>query len=229
MSNFLFGFDVIMGYLMGSICSAIIVSRLFSLPDPRTEGSKNPGATNVLRLSGKKYAIYVLLGDVLKGLIPVLIARLFHSSPSAVGFTCFSAVLGHIYPVFFGFKGGKGVATTLGALFGLNLILGLLVTLTWLVVANFSRYSSLASITAVTLAPFFALLNIQNLDMFPPLIFISAIILYKHKNNIARLMNGEEPKIEFKKSTIAMDEAVNEAIIIDEHKKPEVMDEPPKF
>lgn len=203
LSALLFLFFIIMGYLAGSVCSAIIVSRLFSLPDPRSEGSRNPGATNVLRLAGKKYAAIVLLGDILKGLIPVALGQLFGAGPSTLGFICLAVVLGHIYPVFFGFKGGKGVATALGALLGLHFIMGVIIIAIWLLVANFSRYSSLASITAMVLAPFFAVVSIGNYNCFPPLLLMTLLILYHHRTNMSRLLNGEEPKIKFKHHQLA--------------------------
>jgi glycerol-3-phosphate acyltransferase PlsY len=191
--------DLIIAYLIGSVCSAVIVSRIFGLPDPRIEGSKNPGATNVLRLAGKKYAVIVLLADMLKGFLPVLLAHAISASPTVLGFTCFAAVLGHMYPLFFGFKGGKGVATAIGAMFGFQLYLGVLVAATWLIVANLTRYSSLASILATLFAPFFSIVVIENMDAFTPLLLIAIFILYKHHENVTRLVAGEEPKIQFKK------------------------------
>lgn len=205
-----FLFIMLISYLCGSVCSAIIVSRLFGLPDPRSEGSKNPGATNVLRLAGKKYASIVLLADILKGLIPVVFARLLGADLMTVSFACFFAVLGHIYPVFFGFKGGKGVATALGALLGLNLLLGILVLATWIVVARFSRYSSLASIISTAFAPFYAIVLVGYVEALPPLFFITIFILYQHRDNISRLIDGTEPKVGIKKHEIA--EIIDEAI-----------------
>ncbi|KTD46381.1 glycerol-3-phosphate 1-O-acyltransferase PlsY [Legionella quateirensis] len=198
----LFLFLVILAYLMGSFCSAIIVCRVFGLPDPREEGSKNPGATNVLRIAGKKYAALVMVGDVLKGTIPVLIAKVLGATPAIIAFTALAAVIGHMFPVFFKFKGGKGVATAIGALLGFHFIIGVMVAATWLLVANFSRYSSLASIVAISLSPFYSLLIVGRLDIFPPLFFIALLVLYKHKNNINRLIDGVEPKIKFKPDVI---------------------------
>ncbi|MBA2651303.1 MAG: glycerol-3-phosphate 1-O-acyltransferase PlsY, partial [Tatlockia sp.] len=204
-------FCVGLGYLLGSICSAIVVSRLFSLPDPRTEGSMNPGATNVLRLAGKKYAIIVLLGDMLKGLIPVLIAKALGAGPIIASFTCLAAVLGHMYPIFFGFRGGKGVATAIGALLGLNLILGVMVIATWLIVANFTRYSSLASLISIVLSPIYSLFTINRLELLTPLSLIALFIVYQHRNNITRLIDGDEPKIKFSSSLNAeMSEVLSE-------------------
>jgi len=187
---------------MGSFCSAIIVCRLFALPDPRLEGSKNPGATNVLRIAGKQYAVLVMLGDLLKGTIPVLIASACNAEPITVSFTVLGAVVGHMYPIFFEFKGGKGVATAIGALLGFHFMVGVMVAATWLLVANFSRFSSLASIVAITLSPLYTLLLTKNIYVFPPLFVMVILILFKHKNNITRLIDGTEPKIKFKTNVI---------------------------
>lgn len=203
MTALLFVFLVVLAYFSGSICSAILVSRIFSLPDPRIEGSQNPGATNVLRLSGKKFAAIVLLADILKGVLPVVIARAMNAEPVTVAFTCLAAVLGHMYPIFFGFKGGKGVATTMGALLGLHFILGILVIATWLLIANFTRYASLASIISIGLAPFFTLLTVGRFDVFPIIVIIAIFVLYQHRNNITRLMDGDEPKIQFNRNTLS--------------------------
>ena len=187
---------VILGaYFIGSVCSAVIVSKLFNLPDPRLNGSNNPGATNVLRLAVSKYAALVLVADMLKGTLPVYFAGLLHASPSVLALTCLAAVLGHIYPVFFDFKGGKGVATALGALIGFHPLAGLTVLLTWILIAYFSRYSSLASIVAILLAPFYCMIDFTKIITFLPIFFITAIVLYQHQNNIIRLFNGDEPKI----------------------------------
>lgn len=210
MTALLFLFIVVLSYLFGSICSAIVVSRLFSLPDPRIEGSQNPGATNVLRLAGKKYAIIVLLGDMLKGLIPVVLAKAFGAGPVIAGFACLAAVLGHMYPVFFGFRGGKGVATAIGALLGLDFILGAMVIASWLLIANFTRYASLASMIAIGLSPIFSLFIFSRLDVFIPLFFIALFVLFQHRNNITRLIDGEEPKIRFSSS---LNEEISAVII----------------
>lgn len=193
----LFLFLITVAYLIGSVCSAVIVCRIFDLPDPRSEGSRNPGATNVLRLSGKNYAIIVLLSDVLKGFLPVVLAKLLGAGPIIVGFTCLAAVIGHMYPLFFEFKGGKGVATAMGALLGFHFMLGVMVIATWLIIANFTRYSSLASILSMMLAPFYSLFAVGNIDAFLPISFIAIAIIYKHRENFARLVDGVEPKINF--------------------------------
>ncbi|AWN73280.1 glycerol-3-phosphate 1-O-acyltransferase PlsY [Legionella anisa] len=198
----LFIFLVVLAYLMGSICSAVIVCKACSLPDPRTAGSKNPGATNVLRIAGKQYAALVMVADLLKGTIPVLIAKILGAGPATVGFTALAAVIGHMYPVFFDFKGGKGVATAIGALLGFHFIVGILVAATWLIVAKFSRYASLASITAIGFAPFYSLLLIQRLDIFLPIFIMALLVVYKHKENIVRLIDKKEPHIKLKEDVL---------------------------
>lgn len=190
--------SVVIGYIVGSFCSAVIVCRIFALPDPRLEGSKNPGATNVLRVAGKRYATMVLFADMLKGFLPVLVVNLLSGNAAVVGFTAFAAVLGHMYPAFFEFKGGKGVATALGALLALNIILGSMVIATWLLVANFTRYSSIASIVSMSFAPFYSLFIFRHINAFLPLMLISLFVLYKHRHNVGRLLDGAEPKIVFR-------------------------------
>jgi len=193
--------SVLIAYLFGSICSAVIVSKLCHLKDPRLEGSKNPGATNVLRLSGKKYAVIVLLVDMLKGTLPVLLAHLFGLHPFVLGVVCLAAVLGHIYPIFFNFKGGKGVATALGALLGLSPLLGLCVIMTWLLTALISHFSSLASIVALSLAPVYVLFFSNKAQALLPLLILAAVVLYQHRENCTRLCNKTEPKINLSKRT----------------------------
>lgn len=182
-------------YLIGSLSTAVLISKAFNLPDPRTEGSRNPGATNVLRLGNKKAAAFTLAGDLSKGLIPVVIARSVELEAAAVAAVGMAAFLGHLYPIFFGFRGGKGVATALGVLLGLSGALGLLAALTWLVIAKVFRISSLAALLAATLAPVYAWL----LNLAPPIIIVVAImclfILWRHRSNIQRLIRGGEGKI----------------------------------
>jgi glycerol-3-phosphate acyltransferase PlsY len=186
---------LVIGYAFGSICSAILVSKLFQLPNPATEGSKNPGATNVLRLAGKKYALLVLLGDMLKGVLPVLLAKWLGASLVIQGYIACAAVFGHIFPIFFQFKGGKGVATALGALLALQFLLGLLIVAIWLITACVTRYSSLSSLVAFGLAPVLALFLLHTPLLLWPLLLISLLIFYKHSSNILRLFRGVEPKI----------------------------------
>ena len=219
-------FLIILAYLMGSICSAVIVCKTFALPDPRTEGSQNPGATNVLRLAGKKYAIIVLVTDLLKGTIPVLIAKMFGADATLISYVALAAVIGHMYPFFFGFKGGKGVATAIGALLGFQFIVGMMVTATWLLVVRLSRFSSLASIVSIGLAPFYSILIIGRINIFPPIFFMAVLILIKHKDNILRLIDGTESKVKFKQKSV-MEEVMDDPpppansadITADEHLK----------
>lgn len=187
----------IIAYLIGSISCAIIFSKLFKTPDPRTEGSGNAGATNVLRISGKQQAALVLIGDLLKGLIAIWIGHLmFHFIGFKLGLVGFAAVVGHIFPLYFGFKGGKGVATAIGVTLGLSLISGILMAAAWGAIAFTLRYSSLASLVAVILAPVF-LLIFGSAGYFFPAVFIAALVIYKHKDNIIRLQNKTESRIEF--------------------------------
>lgn len=221
MSTLFFTVMIVIGYLFGSVCSAIVVSRLFDLPDPRTEGSQNPGATNVLRLSGKRYAGIVLFADMLKGLIPVALGHLLGASETVLGFTCLAAVLGHMYPIFFRFNGGKGVATALGAFVGLNFLMGVSLIAIWLLIANFSRYSSLASIATIIIAPIISIVSLKNTNAFIPLLFMTFLILYKHRHNISRLIDGEEPKIYLSKHRLSdvTGEIIADADILDEEEK----------
>lgn len=192
-------FYIIVAYCVGSICSAVIVCRLFGYPDPRTAGSNNPGATNVLRIAGKQCAITVLIADMLKGLLPVLLVNLLGGNTALLGFVALAAVLGHMFPIFFKFKGGKGVATALGAILGLYWLLGAMVIATWLIIARLTRYSSLASILSVTAAPFYSLMILGNVNAFIPLMIITLFVLYKHHENILRLMDKTESKINLNK------------------------------
>ena len=186
------------GYLLGSLSSAVIVARLMGLRDPREVGSKNPGATNVLRYGGKKAAIATLAGDMLKGVIAVLIARWLSTDPVVIGATMVTAFLGHLYPVFFGFKGGKGVATALGAFLGANFWLGLAVVVTWLLMAFITRYSSLSALVATAAAPFYTWYFINDVPHVIAVIVIAVILFWRHRSNIRNLLTGKENKIGYK-------------------------------
>nr|WP_298137202.1 glycerol-3-phosphate 1-O-acyltransferase PlsY [Acidiferrobacter sp.] len=184
-------------YLLGSLSTAIVASRMLGLPDPRHAGSGNPGATNVLRLGGKKAAIITLIGDVLKGAVPVVLARSLGVAPWIVAVTASAALVGHIYPVYFRFRGGKGVATALGVLTAINPIAGAGLLGIWLVVALVFRYSSLAALTAAVAAPF---LMAATLHRHVGLFFVmtalmSALLLWRHRSNIRNLLAGRETKI----------------------------------
>ena len=187
---------------MGSLSFAVIVSRMMGLQDPRTYGSQNPGATNVLRSGSKAAAVLTLLLDAVKGWVPVFVVqRLPGMGTDALIAACaLAAFAGHVWPVFFRFKGGKGVATAAGVLFGVDFWLGLATMATWLIVAYFSRYSSLAAVAAAVFAPAFYLLGAKVVWSGAPIIALamcamSAVLLYRHKDNIARLMAGKESRI----------------------------------
>ena len=193
---------VVASYLIGSLSFAVIVSRMMGLQDPRTYGSQNPGATNVLRSGSKAAAVLTLLLDAVKGWLPVFVVqRLPGMEHDAVVAACaLAAFAGHVWPVFFRFKGGKGVATAAGVLFGLEIWLGLGTMATWLIVAYFSRYSSLAAVAAALFAPAFYLLGAKVVWSGAPIIALSigamsAVLLYRHKDNIARLIAGKESRI----------------------------------
>ena len=187
------------GYLFGSISTAIIVCKLMGLPDPRTTGSRNPGATNVARLGGKKAAALTLAGDMLKGLVPVLIAHALHASPTILAATALAAFLGHLYPVFFGFQGGKGVATALGVIYGLYWPVGLLTTGIWLAMAIVFRYSSLAALTAILLTPLGFMWLLPERPIIIAMVVLTALLYWRHRSNIANLLSGKEDKISFGK------------------------------
>ncbi len=183
------------GYLFGSLSSAIIVCKLWGLPDPRTQGSNNPGATNVLRIGGKKAAAVTLLGDTLKGVVPVLIARLLEADAQTLALVAMAAFLGHLYPVFFGFKGGKGVATALGVLLALAWPVALAAAATWLVVAKVFKISSLAALIAACLSPLYAWLLAQPREFVIMLGVMSLLLIWRHRSNIRNLLSGAESTI----------------------------------
>ena len=191
-------------YLIGSISFAVIVSAAMGLADPRSYGSKNPGATNVLRSGNKAAAVLTLLGDAFKGWLAVWLVgrfgREFGLDDTAVALAAIAVFLGHLYPVFFKFKGGKGVATAAGVLLAINPVLGLATALTWLIIAFFFRYSSFAALVAAVFAPLF------DIFMFGPnriawaVFAMSALLIWRHRANIAKLIAGTESRIGEKKS-----------------------------
>lgn len=187
---------IILAYLLGSISSAVLICRVCHLPDPRTQGSKNPGATNVLRVGGKWAAIAVLLCDVLKGMLPVWASYFLNIQPLMLGFIGLAACLGHIYPLFFHFKGGKGVATALGTMAPIGLDLTGMVMATWIVTFVFSRYSSLAAVVTSLLAPFYTWMVKPQYTI--PVAMLSCLIIFRHYQNIKRLIDGSEPKVRSK-------------------------------
>lgn len=184
---------ILMAYLLGSLSSAIIVSKCTGLPDPRTQGSGNPGASNILRIGGKKLAIIVLLGDVLKGLIPVGLAKLCGLPLAGLAWIAFFAFIGHLYPIFFGFRGGKGVATGLGGLIGLAWPLGLIGLFSWGVVLFLFRYISVASMLASILT-FLYVFYKYPLPVYLPIFLMTILLVTRHFSNIQRLFQGTEPK-----------------------------------
>ncbi|MCK5431759.1 MAG: glycerol-3-phosphate 1-O-acyltransferase PlsY [Gammaproteobacteria bacterium] len=183
---------VVLAYLLGSVSSAVVVCKLLGLEDPRTQGSNNPGATNVLRLYGKKAAIPTLAGDVLKGVIPVVIGKLLHTPDMILACIGLAAFTGHLFPVFFKFKGGKGVATAIGVLLATSWKVGLAVVITWLIVAKLLRISSLSALMAFLLAPLYAW-QLQPEPVFITTVcMISALLFWRHRSNIQKLMGGTE-------------------------------------
>ncbi|MBI5611792.1 MAG: glycerol-3-phosphate 1-O-acyltransferase PlsY [Gammaproteobacteria bacterium] len=182
-------------YLIGSVSSAIVVSRLFGLKDPRKVGSGNPGATNILRYGGKKAALLTLAGDILKGALPVLAARAFTDDSAILALVMFCAFLGHLFPVFHGFQGGKGVATAFGVLFALNNWVGLALVGTWLAMAVAFRYSSLAAISAALLTPLYVWWLVPGAPFLYATLAMTGLLLWRHRANIGKLLAGKEPKI----------------------------------
>jgi len=179
-------------YLIGSISSAIIICRLMGLPDPRELGSGNPGATNVMRIGGKKAAAITLLGDLLKGLIPLYAANLLGVSVELLAITGLAAFMGHLYPVFFKFKGGKGVATSIGVLLGFSWFLGFAFIGTWLLIYKMGKISSLSALCASVLSPVYAWFIVGDGFIVGASTVMMVFLLWRHKSNIQRLLNGEE-------------------------------------
>ncbi len=190
---------IVFAYLLGSISSAVVVCKLMQLEDPRTQGSNNPGATNVLRLYGRKAAIPTLAGDVLKGVIPVVIGKLLNAPDMILACVGLAAFTGHLFPVFFNFQGGKGVATLVGVLFGTCWILGLAFMGTWLLMALAFRYSSLASLTAAATTPIYTVFIMSSHGdshwFIASNMLMAMLLFWRHTSNIKNLLNGEEGKI----------------------------------
>jgi len=202
---------VVLAYLMGSLSFAIIVSRLIGLKDPRSYGSNNPGATNVLRSGNKKAAIATLLLDGLKGWLPVVLVKWFGKDygleDGTIAAVAFAAFLGHLYPVFFKFQGGKGVATAAGALLGIEWLLGLATLATWVIFAYFTRYSSLASMASAAFAPLFYLLGnrgpwYMERSILMSIFIIGLLLVIRHRENINKLLQGKESKLDFGKKSV---------------------------
>ena len=186
---------VVGAYLLGSINSAIIVSKAFSLPDPRNLGSGNPGATNILRTGNKLAAVITLAGDLLKGLLPVLAVDLLTANAPLIAAAGVAALIGHMYPFYYGFKGGKGVATMLGVLLGFDWLLGVIWITLWLFTALLFRYSSLAALTATLLILVISWFWLDIRWLFISLVIISVFVFWRHRSNIKNLLIGEESRI----------------------------------
>ena len=192
-----------LAYLIGSISFAVVVSKCMRLPDPHSYGSGNPGATNVLRTGNKRAAVLTLLGDALKGFVAVVLARMILGQDALTSslnswILCGVVVavfLGHLFPIFHGFKGGKGVATACGILFGINWILGLATLATWIIVAKFMRYSSLAALAAAVFGPIYFVFLFGLHPMGLALLIVCALLIWRHRSNIHNLMNGSESRI----------------------------------
>lgn len=182
-------------YLLGSVSSAVVIARILGLPDPREVGSRNPGATNILRYGGKTAAILTLAGDILKGVVAVLIARALTADAVVVTLTGFAAFLGHLFPVYFGFRGGKGVATALGVWLAINPWVGLAMIATWVLVALLFRYSSLSALMASLAAPLYVAWLSPGTPYLVTMIVMSAILVIRHRDNIRNLIAGTEGRI----------------------------------
>jgi len=189
---------VVAAYLLGSVSFAIVVSGVMRLPDPRSCGSKNPGATNVLRTGSKAAAVLTLAGDAAKGWLAVWLAQLY--VPDAAPYAALAVFLGHLFPLYHRFQGGKGVATAAGVLFGIDWRVGLGTLATWLIIAFFVRYSSLAALVAAAFAPFATALIVGMNAYFVAVLVIAALLVWRHKENIARLIAGTEARIGAKKA-----------------------------
>lgn len=200
---------IVLAYLVGSLSFAVIVSRLMGLKDPRSYGSNNPGATNVLRSGNKKAAVATLLLDGLKGWLPVVLVKWFGKDygleDGTMAAVAFAAFLGHLFPVFFKFQGGKGVATAAGALLGIDWLLGLATLATWLIIAYFTRYSSVASMASAAFAPVFYLLGDRGpwyaeRSVLLAIFMIGLLLVIRHRENINKLVLGKESKLKFGKT-----------------------------
>jgi len=183
---------LVFAYLLGSISSAILLSKIMGFKDPRSEGSKNPGATNVLRIAGKKAAFLTLVGDCLKGFIPVLVAVALFTDPLIAALAAFAAFCGHCFPVFFAFRGGKGVATAIAASVAFNWIAGAILIMIWLLFARVFKISSLAAIISFCALPLLVYWRVPDLRVTAVFTIMSIILIWRHRSNIQRLLSGNE-------------------------------------
>lgn len=187
------------GYLVGSVSTAIITCKLMGLEDPRSVGSNNPGATNVLRHGGKKAAIITLIGDMLKGLVPVIAVTMVEPAAGAIALTGLGAFLGHVFPVYYGFKGGKGVATYYGVLLGFSWMAGIAALLIWLLTASVSKISSLSALVSALSAPFVLWYSSHSPELTVILGLMTALLFWRHRSNVSNIIAGKEHKIGVKK------------------------------
>ena len=188
-------FYLLAGYLLGSVSTAIITCKLMGLPDPRSVGSNNPGATNVLRHGGKKAAIITLIGDMLKGLLPVVVVSQLEPGANAIAMTGAGALLGHIYPVYYGFRGGKGVATFYGALLGFNWLAGLGALAIWGLAALVTKISSLSALTSILASPFLTWYLSGSEKLTATVTLMAVLIYWRHRSNIRNIIEGKENRI----------------------------------
>ncbi len=193
---------IVLAYFIGSLSGALIVSKMMGLPDPRTQGSGNPGATNVLRQAGKKAGIITLCFDVAKGLIAILIAKLVTTSAMLLASVAIAVFLGHLYPIFFNFRGGKGVATAFGALVMLVWPVSLALIVTWLIMLLLFRYSSLAAILTAILTPGYMFWLSGVWEYVVMSFIISTLLIWRHRSNIHKILKGKEDKINLQQTTI---------------------------
>jgi len=191
--------SAVVAYLVGSFSTAIVTCKLMGLEDPRSGGSNNPGATNVLRLGGKKAAIITLIGDMLKGLIPVLAVSLLFDDDRATALAALFAFLGHVFPVYYGFRGGKGVATFYGAVLAISWQTGLVALLIWLAMAAITKISSLSALVSIFCTPFILWYISQSMALTLASAMMSLIVFWRHKKNIRSILQGSEPRIGQKK------------------------------
>jgi acyl phosphate:glycerol-3-phosphate acyltransferase len=188
--------SAVIAYLLGSLQVSILLAKWLKFPDPRLQGSHSTGATNVLRTTGKNQALLTLIGDVLKGVVAVLIAYILHAQPFFIAFSVLAVVAGHIFPCFFQFRGGKGVATAFGGILMIAPFIAVLLIILWLVIVFITRYISLASLIATAASPIFILIfSSQRTAYFLPILLTAGLIIWKHKENIQRLRSGTETKV----------------------------------